>query len=142
MTTVIYGETTTEVGRGPAEGDEDLWLTLPDLTAATGWEIKPEGVCRDELCVPLPADREQSILREDGSGTWFNLGEFARFIDQPLAHDGGAEVWYFGAPSRERSDALRLLLAPDFELPDFEGQTHRLSDLRGKKVLLALWASW
>ncbi|NDG42002.1 MAG: TlpA family protein disulfide reductase, partial [Betaproteobacteria bacterium] len=40
------------------------------------------------------------------------------------------------------AQALSTLEAPDFELPDLAGQTHRLSDYRGKKVLLATWASW
>ena len=33
-------------------------------------------------------------------------------------------------------------LAPDFALQDAQGQTIRLSELRGKPVLLNLWASW
>jgi len=32
--------------------------------------------------------------------------------------------------------------APDFELQDASGQIVRLSDLRGRPVLLNLWASW
>jgi thiol-disulfide isomerase/thioredoxin len=33
-------------------------------------------------------------------------------------------------------------LAPDFSLQSLEGQTLRLSDLRGKAVLLNFWATW
>ncbi|MFD0776991.1 redoxin domain-containing protein, partial [Streptomonospora algeriensis] len=32
--------------------------------------------------------------------------------------------------------------APDFELRDADGTAHRLSDHRGRKVALVMWASW
>lgn len=32
--------------------------------------------------------------------------------------------------------------APDFEVTTFDGQTFRLSDLRGKIVVMNFWASW
>ena len=51
-------------------------------------------------------------------------------------------IWAFGAGAGERAQALDTLAAPDFELPDFDGKTHRLSDYRGQKVFLATWASW
>ena len=33
-------------------------------------------------------------------------------------------------------------LAPDFALPGDDGQTYRLSDFRGRPVLLNFWATW
>lgn len=33
-------------------------------------------------------------------------------------------------------------LAPDFVLPDLEGNVHKLSNHRGKPVLVNLWATW
>ena len=33
-------------------------------------------------------------------------------------------------------------LAPDFEISDFDGQRHQLSDFRGKTVYVTFWASW
>ncbi len=32
--------------------------------------------------------------------------------------------------------------APDFELSDMDGNTHRLSDYRGKTVIINFWATW
>ena len=32
--------------------------------------------------------------------------------------------------------------APEFSLPDLDGRQVRLSDLRGKVVLLFYWATW
>jgi peroxiredoxin len=33
-------------------------------------------------------------------------------------------------------------IAPDFELSDFDGDRHRLSDYRGQVVFLNFWATW
>lgn len=33
-------------------------------------------------------------------------------------------------------------LAPDFELQTLAGETYKLSDLRGKKVIVNFWATW
>jgi len=38
--------------------------------------------------------------------------------------------------------AKELDKAPEFELDDLRGQHHRLSDYRGKIVLINFWASW
>jgi peroxiredoxin len=32
--------------------------------------------------------------------------------------------------------------APAFALPDLEGTTHQLADLRGKVVLVFFWTTW
>lgn len=34
------------------------------------------------------------------------------------------------------------LEAPDFKLPDMDGESHSLSDFRGKVVMLNFWATW
>lgn len=138
---VIYDRVATEVS-APAEPSKDLWITMADLKRATRFVVKPQGVCRDALCFPLPKSRKAEFVAKKGAVTWFNLSEFARLIKQPAAFDEKQRTWYFGSRSQEVNDQLTSLEAPDFTLPDVSGKRHSLSDFRGKKVLLLTWASW
>jgi len=139
--TVLWDETATEV-RAASVASADLWVTTADLTRATGFVLKPQGVCREELCFPIPKARKAEFLAEQSKVAWFNLSAFARLLKQPMAHDEAVSVWYFGPRPDQQRAALISLQAPDFTLPDMEGQRHSLSDFRGKKVLLVTWASW
>ena len=135
--TVLYQdlETRTDGARPTADG---LWVPLSELKALTGWELKPEGVCKDEVCVPVPDARRHALIRDEE----FSLTEFARLIEQPVARDENQRVWYFGPPAWEWKSRLASRMAPDFELPDLSGRLHTLSGLLGKKVFLLFWASW
>ncbi|MBS1807170.1 MAG: hypothetical protein JST84_03130 [Acidobacteria bacterium] len=140
--TMIYDGKVTEVTSNSAAGAADLWITLEDLKRATGFENKPKGVCRDELCFPLPKARKSAFLNQQGKATWFNLSEFARLVRQPVAFDVEAAIWFFGPRADEQNGYVSSLKAPDFKLPDLNGKLHLLADYRGKKVLLLTWASW
>jgi hypothetical protein len=137
-TTIIYDDRAFEAASATTQGD-DVWLSEADLFAATGWERKPQGLCRGERCVPIPPGRTDEFVASDGR---FNLAAFARYLDAPVVHDDAASVWLVGEAAETRRDALRSLDAPDFELPDLDGRLHALSGYRGKKVLLLTWASW
>jgi len=143
---VIYDNVATELGPPApaliAATPNDLWVTLADLKRATHFELKPQGVCRDELCFPIPKARRSAFLNEQESVTWFNLSEFARLLRQPVAFDTERSVYYFGPRPEDQNGYLDSLIAPDFNLPDVNGKQHSLSDFRGKKVLLLTWASW
>ena len=121
---------------------EDVWLPLDDLASATTWELKPEGVCRGETCVPLSASQRAAMLRDEQASTWFNFTEFARLIEEPVAIDPEERTWYFGPPGWDWKARPAGGVAPDFTAPDLAGHRHSLRDLRGKKVLLLFWASW
>jgi hypothetical protein len=138
---IIYDGVATEVSAAPGPSS-DLWITSEDLARATRFVIKPQGVCRDELCFPLPKNRKAEFVSRKGPATWFNLSEFARLINQPFAFDSKDGVWYFGARTAEQNRFLASLEAPNFTLPDLNGKLHSLTDFRGKKVLLVTWASW
>jgi hypothetical protein len=111
-----------------------LWLSADDAERATGWMLKPEGMCQAALCVPLPADAVRDG-RVDAAAFWQLLG-------RPVAHDAAGETWVLGAGADQRNTALAGLIAPDFSLPDLAGVPHTLSALRGNKVFLSTWASW
>lgn len=126
---------TAAPGDGQAEG---LWLAPNEAAAATGWSLRPEGLCRGDVCVPVPRDREQTFVRNGN----VNLAAFWDHLGMPAAHSHGGDVWALGEAADSRAASLRSLQAPDFTLPDLNGTAHSLSDYRGKKVLLATWASW
>ncbi len=56
-----------------------------------------------------------------------------------------AGMLYFGFHMARHSGSARIMKstpAPDFTLESLDGKTMRLSDLRGKAVLLNFWATW
>ena len=118
--------------------DDGLWVAADALAAPTGWQLKPEGLCRDDTCVPVPPGQQARFVR-DGQ---VNLAAFWRHLGHPVLHDAAGTVWALGEGAAQRRAQLASLEAPDFALPNLDGHTHRLSDHRGRKVLLATWASW
>ncbi len=134
---VLSAGTTLDIPQRPEDPGDGLWLTAAELHEVSGWELKPEGLCRDEVCVPLDGPRAPQI---DGdlicvSRLWEQLG-------RPALCDTAGSTWFLGTAAEDRAQQLKTLEAPDFALPDIEGKLHRLSDYRGKKILLATWASW
>jgi hypothetical protein len=107
--------------------------SLPDLV---GWELKPEGLCRDEQCVIIP---DRTTLENDGL---VDLRAVAALIDRPIASDEEAGLVALGATRARRRGALDDLRAPDFTLPDLDGTFHSLADHRSKKKLLVAFSSW
>jgi hypothetical protein len=106
------------------------------ISSALGWELKPEGLCRAGVCIPV-RDRT-GLIDDDG----VDLAELARLLGRPLALDVDERAAYLGTSAHERAAQLATLAAPDFSLPDLAGRLHSLSAQRGKKVLLIAYASW
>ena len=104
-------------------------VTNAELARATGWHVRPEGLCREDRCIPFASDV-----------TDIDLAAVARAIGAPLVHDADHGLWALGAEAGGR--ALTSATAPDLELPDVDGKPFHLSSLRGQKVLLVAWASW
>jgi len=109
-------------------------LTTPRVTAdeierRTGWKLRPEGLCRDDVCVPVAA--------EDGV---VDVAVLSDALRMPIVTDDDRGLWCLGPPSTGK--ALDTAVAPEMVLPDLDGRPFALSSLHGQKVLLVAWASW
>jgi len=134
---IIFGERVT-AGVDARSTDGALWLSGDDLKRVSGWEFKPQGFCKGEVCVPMPDARKSEFVAHER----YNLAALANLLGQPVVSDAEHHAWCFGEAAAERKRMLASLDAPDFSLPDLDGKMHSLSEHRGKKVLLVSWASW
>ena len=100
-----------------------------DLAERAGWELKPEGACKGDACVPLPADARSSAAA------------LAERLGMPVVQDEIHRLWAVG-PSTAAGRALETAVVPELVLPDLDGNELALSSLRGQRVVLAAWASW
>jgi hypothetical protein len=136
--TVLYDDRSIvldHVGTDPAHSPDALWVRKIDLPRINGFELKPQGACRGDVCVPVPKEQ----MTRSG---FFDLTAFARKVGQSVVVDRTARVWSFGEIPAFGSGSVGSRIAPDFTVPDRKGQPVHLSDFRGKKVLVVTWASW
>lgn len=132
LTVVADGEVAVD---GRRDGDR-LLVAETDLPATTGWTLKPQGLCRDEICVPV---RDRSALGPDG---WLDVAAVAGAVGHPVAVEAAEAMVAVGAPAAERAAALRSLDAPDVRLPTVAGGEASVRDLTGRKRLVVSFASW
>jgi peroxiredoxin len=121
--------------QGRVDGDRVL-LDPGSLESTTGWVLKPEGLCRGSVCVPV---RDREALVVDGA---IDVVAFAAALGCPVVVDADERVIAVGAPVAERVAAMESLDASDFELPRLSGEPFRLSSGSGRKRVVATWASW
>jgi hypothetical protein len=98
----------------------------------SGWELRSEGACRGDRCVPL-------ANIEAGAAT-VDVRAFAEALRMPVLSDDAHGVHVVGPESGGK--VLESALCPDIVLPDLEGNDFAFSSLRGRKVVLVAWASW
>jgi hypothetical protein len=107
---------------------DSLDVDAGQFAAGTGWQIKPEGACKGEVCVPL-----------DRSG--WDVVRTAERLRMALVHDEPTGLWALG-PESLGDRALTTAELPDIVLDDLDGNAFRLSSLRGQKVVLVAWAPY
>jgi hypothetical protein len=112
-------------------------LLAPEaLEAATGWDLRPEGLCRGPVCVP----------RRDGDGLLvddrIDLAAFAGLVQRPMAYDAAAGIAVLADAPQAQALMYDARVAPPWTLPDLDGNPVSSSGYAGRKKLLVAWASW
>ena len=108
-----------------------LDIDADSFRVGTGWEIKPEGACQGDVCVPLAG----------AAGPAFDLNAVAARLGMALVPDDEHELWALG-PASLNGHALVSAIAPDVVLSDLDGNDFHLASLRGQKVVLVAWAPY
>ncbi len=111
---------------------ESLLIPRSRFEAGTGWDLRPEGACRGEVCIPLVDPPE---------GDTVDVAALAGQMNLPLVADENHAVWAVG-PATIGGRTLVTAEAPDLTLPDLDGNPFELSSLRGQKVLLLAWSPY
>lgn len=108
-------------------------LTIPkaEFEDGTGWTLKPEGACKNDMCIPVPNANAEIV----------DVSELATAMNLPLVEEPEAKLWALG-PDSIGGKALSSAKAPDLTLPDRHGNPFKLSSLLGKKVLIYAWAPY
>jgi peroxiredoxin len=131
--TIIDGE--VHRVSGTAEGGR-LLIDPGAFSDALGWALRPEGLCRGDVCVPVADPGALTV------GGRLDLAAVAEALRRPVVIDADAGIGAVGLANDERRRALEGLDAPGFTLPDLDGAAHGLDEWRGKKKLLVTFASW
>jgi hypothetical protein len=130
----------TDDGSAQVDATRDgnaLLVDAHDVERAIGWELKPEGLCRGDVCVPV-RDRATLVLDDR-----VDVVAVARALRAPFVADEQADVAVLGASAADRAGERQgMKIAPDLVLRDLDGNAHQWSALGRKKKLLFAWASW
>ena len=113
-----------------------LGVSAGDFARAKGWSLKPEGLCKGEICVPV---RDTAAM---SNGSAIDVAEFARVTGRNMVIDASRNVVAMGEQASSRVAAMTTLDAPNFTLLDINGNLVSLSDFANRKKLILAWSSW
>ena len=116
--------------------DGSILVTPDALREATGWELKPEGFCRGDVCVP------RQVLGPVLVDDMVDIVAFGTALRRPVAFEPAAGIAVLAESPDDIATAIVEGVAPAFTLPDLDGNPVSLADFAGRKRLLLAWSSW
>jgi hypothetical protein len=114
----------------------EFGVSADAFARATGWTLKAEGLCKDEICVPV---RDAATM---SNGEAIDVAEFVRVTGRNMVIDSSRNVVAMGEQASNRAASMATLDAPNFTLPDINGNLVSLSDFANRKKLILAWSSW
>lgn len=125
---LLDGERTTTVDAVVQDGA--VLLDAAAVLEATGWEPKPHGLCRGDVCVPVQLDPARVSLAQVADA-------FRRPLAVEVLDDQVVAVLGEAAGATVRAGDT----APDVVLPDVDGAPVSLTG-SGRKTALVAWSTW
>jgi hypothetical protein len=110
---------------------KSLQISRSEFEKGTGWQIKSEGACKGDICIPL----------KDSPGEQVDINRIAEDMNLPLVAEPEYGIWALG-PDSIGGRTLSTAEAPNLTLPDVDGNLFELSSLKGKKIVVYAWAPY
>lgn len=75
--------------------------------------MKPEGFCKDDVCVPTPSGRSDFFVRRDA----ISVSDFWDLMGKPVVRNANADVWLLCEGASDHNDAFLVLRHPTSPCP-------------------------
>ena len=118
-----------------------IWLLLLGtvilLAVVIAWSVKKQNAVEPSVSEPVIIEHNHDHSGHDHSGhdhsTPENVADANRSLSEIVK-----DAWTWGPEFHSWHGKL----APDITITDIKGKVHKLSDYRGKDVMLVFWATW
>ena len=110
-----------------------LRVPASEFSSVTGWDAKPEGMCRGEVCIPAPGALDNGAV---------NIETAAARLGMPIVHDTEHGVWSLGAATATGRTLATAVARFPSSLIDAMGRGFDFASLRGRRIIMIAWASW
>ncbi len=119
--------------RATVDDSGRIELAATELSSVVGWELKAQGLCRDDTCVPAPGlDRSGNV----------DLLALADALRLPVGGDAPDGLIVLGPSMLEGGGEVPVDFAPEVELEDLMGEPAALFEAGRQKRMLVAFASW